>query len=1422
MNNAGLSTTECSNGLIIDTTPPVMIRVIDGFGDLDVDQQSFLKTIFGQVEAEDPLSGVWTYEWCVGTDEDPEGCSVMDWVSNYNETYVGAFDLEDVIEGETFKICGRATNVIGLRSEPMCSDGVLIGVAEAVVSKDKPTAVSFDSVDPNNAEGEATLGTVEIPAGAVEGETKFMATSKPIAGQDGNVDPNETAPPASNMKFGDYTFTMVAADDDGNPQHGYVFQKPIILTMQFKADQIFGDEGNADAMIPQLNLYDVETDSWINAKDSCDEPWEEVNWSTKIYSVAVCHLTQFGMFYQEKPTALLTQETEPTKFEKSIVTNATVVVANNPGLSASASFSGSTSTDSDGTIKAYAWSIVSVPDDVTEVPMITDYLDCDDASYADELADLFIYKPLMCSHTSCEGVDYTQEDLSSSPTICQTRGNVFMYPGMSRSVAYTEAQSVTIGNLYAGTYTIKLTVYDNNDAADSMEFSIFVNEAPDVIVNDVEYDFPGPYWPEVTPLDGSSSSDDSSIETYKWEQISGTTLNIQNDNNAIAGVGTYSFKLTCIDNYGSSSDATMTLTVNAGSMPPPAISVSHNYIDATATIKVAPGGVFRYTIDGTDPSPTEGIEITSESVDIPITSTDTITLKAISFEDSFISPIISKEVTLTYLDAPTLSIVGILGGKQLKVASSQPLVEGEPLDFLYTIDESDPVALGSIPEPTNTNDATTVLLRGQIVPVTTAGSHTFRVISRMKGFLNSVVAQQVIDIVSTDMPTIDVVAVPDAKNVTFACPVSDSNCVIKYTIDGSDPVFATSTKNTVDEPVELSFSDIGSVTVKAIAYVNGKAISAVTSTVVEIIQLEPPTLTISRTVDHVAINVSHDIATSAVYIFSESIQPSDVDLSLTSLPNDITVTVSGRTVGSVIAKANGYARSDMARFSFEVSCGNGILEPWLEECDDSATLIGDGCSETCTVEPEWDCPLSSDGLIMSNCILNCVPNESGCIDTVWVTDNWRQCSVDCEGGTQDRDVYCVNVATGRPVLDTYCVSMDKPIEVRECNKFECPTYDWLPLTWDGCDCDSGLETRSVLCKSSHGFISSASKCNVTDVENSLTQRSCLTLDVEKCSNVHWEYEGWSECTVDCGTGISSRTAVCYSGSTIVADSECESVVGDAVLDRDCNTAPCAVDVVAWIASDFGVCENVADPSDSNGDGSNIYQVRRRTITCQYVNPEGHASPTVLDSECEGLLKVSESEICPKIPTTFCEDNTCSFHGYCNISTDECECHLGYGGDYCETYLDCSGPLDNYGKCCSGTVYLDKSLASSSSNGGAVLDIGDMYKCCEGQIDRDGECCDGKLDACGICGGDAKVMDVSGRCCATVLDASGVCCESGILDHCGVCDGDNSCSLVMDINVELPSYIDQSRILNNAAGAVDDFKSVFGAAVANSLNRPRRY
>jgi len=52
-----------------------------------------------------------------------------------------------------------------------------------------------------------------------------------------------------------------------------------------------------------------------------------------------------------------------------------------------------------------------------------------------------------------------------------------------------------------------------------------------------------------------------------------------------------------------------------------------------------------------------------------------------------------------------------------------------------------------------------------------------------------------------------------------------------------------------------------------------------------------------------------------------------------------------------------------------IACSNGVVDEG-EECDDSNTTNGDGCSSSCTVETDYDCGTASPSvctLVTSSC-----------------------------------------------------------------------------------------------------------------------------------------------------------------------------------------------------------------------------------------------------------------------------------------------------------------------------------------------------------------------------------------------------------------------------------------------------------------------
>ena len=83
------------------------------------------------------------------------------------------------------------------------------------------------------------------------------------------------------------------------------------------------------------------------------------------------------------------------------------------------------------------------------------------------------------------------------------------------------------------------------------------------------------------------------------------------------------------------------------------------------------------------------------------------------------------------------------------------------------------------------------------------------------------------------------------------------------------------------------------------------------------------------------------------------------------------------------------------------------------------------------------------------------------------------------------------------------------------------------------------------------------------------------------------------------------------------------------------------------------------------------------------------------------------------------------------------------------------------------------------------------------VDKDGACCEsGRLDACGVCDGTAKVVDMLGRCCSHELAADGLCCREGV-DECGVCGGlGTTCGMNMHMHLSSNSSLGFEQLVKH--------------------------
>lgn len=169
--------------------------------------QVFTNIIFGNWAAEDPESGIVSYE--IGWGSSPGLDDLWEFQEIGNAyAYYAKFQHGDLIKGRKYYITVKAINAAGLESEPMSSNGIVVGKTEFVFAKNDSGSFFFDTVNVNSNETKEkdavgnTFGTLDVPAGAVEDEVKFRVYSlgeqEMTNGTDDNttiVDPTIVKPP---------------------------------------------------------------------------------------------------------------------------------------------------------------------------------------------------------------------------------------------------------------------------------------------------------------------------------------------------------------------------------------------------------------------------------------------------------------------------------------------------------------------------------------------------------------------------------------------------------------------------------------------------------------------------------------------------------------------------------------------------------------------------------------------------------------------------------------------------------------------------------------------------------------------------------------------------------------------------------------------------------------------------------------------------------------------------------------------------------------------------------------------------------------------------------------------------------------------------------------------------------------------------
>ncbi|MED6236663.1 hypothetical protein ATANTOWER_012456, partial [Ataeniobius toweri] len=139
----------------------------------------------------------------------------------------------------------------------------------------------------------------------------------------------------------------------------------------------------------------------------------------------------------------------------------------------------------------------------------------------------------------------------------------------------------------------------------------------------------------------------------------------------------------------------------------------------------------------------------------------------------------------------------------------------------------------------------------------------------------------------------------------------------------------------------------------------------------------------------------------------------------------------------------------------------------------------------------------------------------------WKANRWRECSVTCGSGVQERDVYCRLKGSGQ-VREDLCNPLLRLASVQVCHTAECTHYSWTVAEWEQCNatCGEGVKSRLVRCMGP----------GLTPVHDDYCEPSARPSSLQRCReepcHYMWITGEWSQCSVSCGLGYQQRIISC--------------------------------------------------------------------------------------------------------------------------------------------------------------------------------------------------------------------------------------------------------------------------------------------------------
>ncbi len=236
----------------------------------------------------------------------------------------------------------------------------------------------------------------------------------------------------------------------------------------------------------------------------------------------------------------------------------------------------STSSDPDGTIASYSWTFgdgatSTVPNpshsyaaagSYTVTLTVTDNQGATNAVSHSVTVTAANQPPVAAFSSSCSALTCSFTSTSSDPD-----GTIASYSWTFGDGATSTVQNPSHTYAAGGTYTVTLTVTDNQSATNAVSHSVTVTAANQAPTANFTFSCSG----LSCSFTSTSSDPDGSIAGYSWNFGDATTSTAQNPSHTYAAGGSYTVTLQVTDNQGAQSTTTSkTVTVTAPNQPPTA------------------------------------------------------------------------------------------------------------------------------------------------------------------------------------------------------------------------------------------------------------------------------------------------------------------------------------------------------------------------------------------------------------------------------------------------------------------------------------------------------------------------------------------------------------------------------------------------------------------------------------------------------------------------------------------------------------------------------------------------------------------------------------------------------------------------------------------------------------------------------------